>query len=212
MLTTFEIVVARYQEDIDWVYTIPHTVWLYNKGGDSQPLNLPDQVTWQCLPNVGREFGTYLHHIVSRWSSLADMTLFLQGSPCPAKHDAVLPSWEEYNRPEQGYVSVHDFTEHRDVDDHWHNERFGHCSLLSRDKHAFYQLIGVDVPMVSSFNHGAQFAVSRERIHIRGFAFWEKLAVLALQQSLTLSLRCYSNYEVGCLFERAWPYICILNR
>ena len=30
------------------------------------------------LPNIGREGGTYLHHIVKRWDSLAKQTIFLQ--------------------------------------------------------------------------------------------------------------------------------------
>ncbi len=30
------------------------------------------------LPNIGREGGTYLHHIIERWDSLAKQTIFLQ--------------------------------------------------------------------------------------------------------------------------------------
>ncbi len=32
------------------------------------------------LPNVGRETHTYLHHIVSRYDSLADWTVFSQAA------------------------------------------------------------------------------------------------------------------------------------
>jgi len=71
-----EVVVSRYNENIDWTRRIENAVvTIYNKGGDISGFD-----TIQ-LPNVGREGHTYYHHIVSRYDNLAEYTAFLQGNP-----------------------------------------------------------------------------------------------------------------------------------
>ena len=76
----FEIVVARYKEDISWIDLVnpEYKVTVYNKY-DGENL----------IENVGREAHTYLHHIIERYDSLADYTVFVQGNPidhCDAFH------------------------------------------------------------------------------------------------------------------------------
>lgn len=68
----FEIVVARYKEDISWTDLLnpEYRVTVYNK---HEGQNL--------IENVGREAHTYLYHIISRYDSLADYTVFVQGNP-----------------------------------------------------------------------------------------------------------------------------------
>lgn len=74
-MTSLELVVARYAEDLSWLRRVPKTVrvTVYNKGGDTVP--------GMALPNVGREAHTYLHHMVTRYDDLAEVTLFCQGKP-----------------------------------------------------------------------------------------------------------------------------------
>ena len=72
-----EIVLAKYDESVEWAnkYKDKATVTVYDKS--SSPV--PGAIT---LPNVGRESHTYLHHIISRYDSLADWTVFSQaGQP-----------------------------------------------------------------------------------------------------------------------------------
>ncbi|MFM7373695.1 MAG: DUF3431 domain-containing protein, partial [Chthoniobacterales bacterium] len=71
----FELVVARYDEDLAWLKRVPKEflVTVYDKGDGSSggvPLN-----------NEGREAHTYLHHLTERYESLADVTVFVQGHP-----------------------------------------------------------------------------------------------------------------------------------
>jgi hypothetical protein len=70
----FEVVVARFQENLDWVKKVKWPVRVYNKGG---PIELP----CERLKNIGREAQTYLHHIIKEFDKLADYTVFLQGNP-----------------------------------------------------------------------------------------------------------------------------------
>ncbi len=73
----FELVVARYKEDIAWLGDYAAQAIIYNKGGDQLPLErYPRQ---KALRNIGREAHTYLHHIVTNYHQLADTTFFCQG-------------------------------------------------------------------------------------------------------------------------------------
>ena len=74
---TIELVVARYNENLDWLKLLPKNVkvTVYNKGNDD--IDVP----FIRLPNVGRESGTYLHHIIENYktSSFSHTTVFCQG-------------------------------------------------------------------------------------------------------------------------------------
>jgi hypothetical protein len=74
-----EIVVARYNENLDWLKKIKKSkdikITVYNKGKDD--INIP----FIQLPNIGRESHTYLYHIINNYNNLADQTIFCQGDP-----------------------------------------------------------------------------------------------------------------------------------
>jgi hypothetical protein len=57
------------------------------------------------LPNVGREAETYLNHIVNRWDSLADRTIFLQADVHNPRE--FYPFFERYFRANQtGFLNL----------------------------------------------------------------------------------------------------------
>jgi len=83
----FEIIVAKYREDISWLKqrTVTYNnlryidrCHIYDKGGDTIPDN--DTWRWEKIENVGRESHTYLKHIIDNYDSLADVTVFTQGN------------------------------------------------------------------------------------------------------------------------------------
>lgn len=78
---SFEVVVARYNEDLSWILKeFPNDkVTIYNKGKDD--LNLPSNYHIIKLPNIGREAHTYIYHIINNYSHLSKRVLFLQGDP-----------------------------------------------------------------------------------------------------------------------------------
>ncbi len=68
---SYQIIVARYNEPIEWLNSeLDHCVF-YNKGNDT----IPNQIS---LPNVGRESETYLNYIISNYDSLPDVVVFTQ--------------------------------------------------------------------------------------------------------------------------------------
>lgn len=94
---TVDIVIARYNEDLDWLCedsvmntitnsSLKTSIYIYNKG-----INNVTPKFMECygtivdlyiiqLPNVGRCDHTYLHHIVKNYHNLADVTVFLPAS------------------------------------------------------------------------------------------------------------------------------------
>jgi len=72
-----EIVVSRYNENLDWLKKIKKSknlkITVYNKGKDD--IDIP----FIKLPNIGRESHTYLYHIINNYNNLSDQTIFCQG-------------------------------------------------------------------------------------------------------------------------------------
>ena len=189
---SFEIVVARYKEDITWteeLRKIGFTVTIYNK---SEGENL--------LPNVGREAHTYLYHIITRWDSLADHTLFLQGNP----YDHSTNLFEQIKSMQ---------AEKPDFKPMFINNDSIIMSILcdkNAQPHGVYKnkLIPVgklyewltmqSAPEVYYSTPGAQFLVSKNLIKRRTKKFYER-AILSVS---------YANdpIEAHC-FERLWPKI-----
>ena len=102
---TVDLVVARYQEDLQWLRRVPRRVrvWVYNKGPE---IEVPrPQAERASLANVGREAHTYLHHITARYDAWADLTVFVQGKPFDHVPDLhrVLRGWAEGTEPAEAF-------------------------------------------------------------------------------------------------------------
>lgn len=71
---TASVVVAHFDEDLSWMNRINARVakFVYSKG---------ENVVGEKLPNVGRDYHTYLTHIVRHYDMLTDVVFFLQGWP-----------------------------------------------------------------------------------------------------------------------------------
>lgn len=78
-----QIVISRYNEDLEWLKQKPfseYPVIVYNKGPNDEFYHAPNIVEIIPLPNVGKCDHTYLHHCVSKYENLDDITIFLPGS------------------------------------------------------------------------------------------------------------------------------------
>lgn len=85
-LKTVRLVIARYREKMDWLVAIPEDYQIYiSNSGDRKTLDIPPSVAARVevvdTPNVGREAGHWLRYVVARYDDLADINVFLQGSP-----------------------------------------------------------------------------------------------------------------------------------
>lgn len=70
-----EVIVARYNEDLEWIKELNYKVTVYNKNVDDNHLFSNN------LPNVGREGHTFFNHIVNNYNNLPEYLVFVQGNP-----------------------------------------------------------------------------------------------------------------------------------
>ena len=192
MPSSFDLVVARYQEDLAWLRRVPPAFrrWVYDKGGGT-PQAVP-------LPNVGREAHTYLHHITTHYDDLASLTVFVQGKPfdhAPDLHHR-LRAWDS------GAETVADFRWLGflvDEDDATGSRLFQKWSKNPEshplDLCGFWSALFGAEPCPASFVFfgGGQFAVTRATLHRRPRSFYE--AALAVSGSFPDAAHC---------FERTW--------
>jgi hypothetical protein len=73
-IKNFEIVIARYDENINWCSNYKDYVTVYNKGNDDISFNTIK------LENRGHLADTILRHIITNYDNLADVTFFTHGS------------------------------------------------------------------------------------------------------------------------------------
>ncbi len=152
------------------------------------------------LPNLGREAHTYLHHIVNRYYTLADYTIFCQGKPFDHAYDfhprlraiaQELPPHKPFDWI--GHIIDTDDNQGERLFRSWSKNEDGH----SLDIRGFHQaLFSTDGPAGYTFVLGAQFAIHRDLIWQRPLTFYEQ----ALAVSIALS-------DAAHCFERTWDRV-----
>jgi Protein of unknown function (DUF3431) len=155
------IVVARYKEDISWLNFLKAAnsninTFVINK------FHVDDPMSNMVLPNVGRESHSYLWYIINNYVCLDDFTCFVQGSPffhCPNVIDII----NNFDGSQQFYPFGTVFHTVKDACPH-------HSDLVVSK---FDDLI--NSPAEWSFNGGAQFIVSRDRILRHSKDFYQQL-------------------------------------
>ena len=194
----FEIVVARYNEDISWLLPYEDCVTIYNKGNDC----CLDTIV---LPNVGRESHTYLWHIINNYDNLSTKTLFTQGS-----------TNDHNNFPIAKYMSDENFTINLDIRGINAKNGYGHLRHIGKwlkeyqsgdmlkEKFTFKDwwllYIKKNLPNLQHFffSQGAIFSIKSHKIKRNTIEYYKKL------------ITCVDNHKhpESChYFERAWFYI-----
>jgi Protein of unknown function (DUF3431) len=196
-----ELVVARYREGVEWTRNVPASMrtYLYDKGGDLDPTTVP-RAEVARLENVGFEAHTYLHHILSRYETLAPVTVFAQGHPFDHVHDMhpflrglVAGTERIHGFRWLGFIIDSDDPLGRRLFVPWRKNLDGR----ELDLHGFCQrLFGEPAKVWSHFHVGAQFAVTSDQIRVRSRAFYEQALELAV-----------SFPDGGACFERVWDRV-----
>lgn len=193
-----ELVVARYQEDLSWLGNIPPQIRasVYDKSEDGSTPVTPNT---QHLENVGREAHTYLHHICARYETLAPITVFCQGKPFDHAFDfrKTLRALVEGRAEEKDFLWLGHLADTDSVDgilfQNWSKNDTGE----GLDLGGFHRtLFGFDGPSEYSFFGGAQFIVTRAKIHSRPRRWYEN----ALRISIEFP-------QAAHCFERTWDRI-----
>lgn len=81
-----EIVITRFNESLDWIEGAEHVCTVYNKGA-------PFITKAKCInvPNNGVGLETILRHIITRYHSLSEITMFCQGNINDREDQIIFP-------------------------------------------------------------------------------------------------------------------------
>ncbi len=194
----YQFVVARYNEDIQWLFPFKDIVYLYNKGNYHPSL---DNFKTIALPNVGRESHTYLTHIVENYDNLAEHVLFFQAHIDDHKR---LPFNEYFGF--DGFIGkkvdldIQSLQKRIPHFGKWKEMiRNGNMKLSDHTPYDFIKyLLGINIPdniHKTKIVWSALFSVSREIIHRKPLHFYKN----ALRY-----ISHHVNPEEGHFFERCW--------
>mmetsp|Transcript_25641 Transcript_25641/g.56137 ORF Transcript_25641/g.56137 Transcript_25641/m.56137 type:complete len:330 (+) Transcript_25641:89-1078(+) len=216
--STCEVVVAHYNEDISWLRGVCQqcSLTLYHKGDlptteiRSSLSHRPD-ATVIHLQNRGREGETWLQHIVRRYDTLADSTIFVQGSLHFADgldglpRGVTTPDLEEAcaletdNHP--GFHPMGNFTVNlRRSRQYVENYAKWVSAPLQR---IMQQLYGPDFkPNLIRFHAGAIFSVSKVNVRFHPRSSYKTI----LERLLSGNERKDHEYS-GYMLERLWNIV-----
>lgn len=78
MISTRKYVIARFNEDVSWLETLPaNEVVIYNKGELLNNAYFANNI--RNVPNIGRDSHTHLYYITANYNNLPDIIIFSQG-------------------------------------------------------------------------------------------------------------------------------------
>ncbi|MCJ1400260.1 hypothetical protein MMC11_003464 [Xylographa trunciseda] len=206
-----EIVIAHYNEDLSWLGQDAKSCTIYSKGGEGAAPPYPHN----AIRNIGREGHTFLYHIIERYDSLADVTLFLQGRVDDHFSITLDEVKERARQTQPGQVTTFPY---RDLEtfDHWDGIPWDEypswrkwSSMSSSVKAArtpaeYWKLFfpGKAVPASVGFQPGALFAVRKEDVRQHPRSFYQ-----LVMQEFFLGDMAHVNPETGHLMERFWQAI-----
>ena len=164
---SYKIIVARYNENIEWVKQFQNVI-VFNKG-----LSLKSDINEVFLDNVGREGHTYYKYICENYNNLSDYTFFLQGNPFDHSPNIISNLYKYLNNKEL------------DIDFEFLSEQI-HYSTLDTECSKYWQCKNIHknwirVFGVNSSNNecifgaGAQFVVSKKYILKNTKQFYENI-------------------------------------
>lgn len=194
-LNMVEIVVAHYNEPLDWLRHLPEDarVSIYSKG---EPLRPPVPAFVVPLENVGREAGTYFYHILARYGSLSDVTVFLQANPFDH-----YPLWSlieqieglTHSSPLGGFLPL---SNHLAMDDRWGQPNHWQEALPVGE--VYERIFQREAPNQYQFPAGACFAASAQAIRAKPWPWWREVYTM-------LETEYPEVYAWTC--ERLWPHL-----
>lgn len=203
----YKVVVARYNEPIEWLDPIKDACVFLNKG---EALNIPNEVR---IPNIGRESDSYLWYIINNYDNLPDIVVFTQANISDHRssgndHKYILSIRDEALQYGKSNYTTTWTPTNNETDwfaPNW-NRIHQYCISLSRYKNSefisfkdwFEKNVGISYPIPFHLYINAIFAVNKERILQHPLQYY-----IDLKSSGDHSINTIESH----FFERSWYYI-----
>lgn len=195
MENSMELVIAHYNENLNWLRGVPATIkkTIYSKAENEL------DIQHMSLPNIGREAHTYLHHLVSRYDSLTDYTIFCQGKPFDHAYDfhTTLRTLASGELPSEPFVWLGHIIDTDTSDGNLFRQWSKNESNEGLDLAGFHQNL-FDKPGSETypFALGAQWIITRKLVQKQPKSFYQKAFDLSV--SFPHAAHCY---------ERMWDKV-----
>lgn len=192
-----DVVVTRFNENIDWTCNLPYSMCIYNKG-------IPHlKQSFIQLPNFGREADAMLYHITQRYNCLSETTAFLQGNPFDHCWN-VLQLLEKHQHT----------TEVTWLGSNWGpvTKRFdggpgnGSQFMVLETCDKLFKDCNFDTNTPFKFSAGAQYIVPKRFILNKSLAWWQHTYSVFKSSFCLVSGHGHKN-SAPWIFERIWPLI-----
>lgn len=206
------IIIARYDENLDWLYKYEEfKIIIYNKGGSFSSQAGSKVID---LPNIGRESHTWLHYIVTNYEELDEVNIFLQGR---IDDLGALAYKDLYNYLEECKHQGFSVSRYGILGPlHW-NKNLGlennpkynskmEDKSLKAPRISFKDLAKIftnNIPLFTVTSYGGCFAVSKDLIRQHDITIYKKLLDI---------LSFNDNPMEGHYMERLWCYLFTKNR
>jgi len=206
-----EIVIARYNEKLEWINQEPfnrHPIIVYNKS-DNENFSKNNVKKIVKLSNIGRETHSYLYHIIENYDNLSDVTIFLPGSAeLSNKFDRsknLVTTVENTNKTVLSCVKEENFIENNynfQLDNYLltneNNKQINSDSTVKmsniRPFGKWYETIFTNEKN-ECISYNSIIAISKENILQKPKLYYEKLIK---------ELNTHHNPETGHYMERSW--------
>jgi len=209
---SYKIIVARYNENIEWLKSEMSNCIIYNKGDE---LNIDNEI---FLENVGREAETYLHYIITNYYNLPDVVVFTQariedhkGSNdvnylLNIKNEALehnksrnfsIGDKDWYNNPTWNVLKVKSKWNLKRVSAWWLQDNYKNNKPITFIEW-FKNNIDINYPYPIHVYWNAIFAVKKENITNKPIEYYKKLI---------LEVNHHNEPPEAHFLERSWYYI-----
>jgi hypothetical protein len=178
---SYKIIVARYDEDIQWLRSEMINCIIYNKG---TRLGFNNEI---ILENVGRESETYLQYIITNYDNLPDVVVFTQARISDHKGSDDVNYLINIKNQALSNGKSDNLLIHNDID----NRPITFIEWFKTN-------ISADYPNPIKIYCNAIFAVRKEYIINKPIDYYKKLV---------LEVNHHNNPSEGHFFERSWYYI-----
>lgn len=189
------IVVSRYNKNVDFVYKLNGNIMIYDKGNQNN-LNVP--------VNKGNESSVYLKYIIDHYNNLSDFTFFMHDEEYAWHHSgSIIDKIDEAIASNELYYNVNDKCHWNSPDliKQCHGEEVFNDFMKWYDNYIEEYIPISKVPNNNDFIYGyrgsAQFIVHKTLIRNLPKEFYIKLYNWIITTDL-------SNYFIGRYLEWTW--------
>jgi hypothetical protein len=179
------IVTSHWKEDLTWLKTQSRfKVVLIDHEGARPPALTSSAI----IPNKGREASSYLRYIIDNYDTLPEHIAFIHGHEKAWHHKFEGSLLDRIRRAD--YLPLNGY---------WTDTDTQHPEKIKKHWHVIEPWVGPKPPMNGYTDGGAQFVVSRRRVHRHpkgAYEHWYNVITTSEE-----------HFDMGVMFEYAWHYI-----